>query len=62
MDINLQRQSCSHSHAKFIEERFNDQFKQYKGEFLRVIDYQEEQRKSLLELFKDNKRFPQIAV
>ena len=52
----------SHSHAKFIEDRFNDQFKQYKGEFLRVIDYQEEQRKSLLELFKDNKRFPQIAV
>lgn len=52
----------SHSHAKFIEERFNEQFKQYKGEFLRVIDYQEEQRKSLLELFKDNKRFPQIAV
>ena len=52
----------SHSHAKFIEERFNEQFKQYKGEFLRVIDYQEEQRKSLLELFKDNKRSPQIAV
>jgi type I restriction enzyme R subunit len=52
----------SHSHAKFIEERFNEQFKQYKGEFLRVIDYQEEQRKSLLESFKDNNSFPQIAV
>jgi len=52
----------SHSHAKFIEERFNEQFKQYKGEFLRVIDYQEEQIKSLLESFKDNNRFPQIAV
>ena len=52
----------SHSHAKFIEERFNKQFKQYRGEFLRVIDYQEEQRKSLLESFKDNERFPQIAV
>jgi type I restriction enzyme R subunit len=32
----------SHLHAKFIEERFNKQYPEYKGDFLKVIDYQEE--------------------
>ena len=42
----------SHKHAKFIEERFNKQYPQYKGEFLKVIDYHEEYRYDLLNKFK----------
>jgi type I restriction enzyme R subunit len=52
----------SHMHAKFIEERFNKQYPAYKGEFLKVIDYQEEYRYDLLNKFKDKAKMPQIAV
>ena len=52
----------SHLHAKFIEERFNHQYPVYKGEFLKVIDYQEEYRHDLLNKFKDKTKMPQIAV
>ena len=52
----------SHLHAKFIEERFNKQYPEYKGEFLKVIDYQEEYRYDLLNKFKDKAKMPQIAV
>jgi type I restriction enzyme R subunit len=52
----------SHQHAKFIEERFNLQYPQYKGEFLKVIDYQEEYKYDLLNKFKDKAKMPQIAV
>jgi type I restriction enzyme R subunit len=52
----------SHKHAKFIEERFNKQYPQYKGDFLKVIDYQEEYKYDLLNKFKVKDKMPQIAV
>jgi len=52
----------SHSHAKFIEMRFNIQYPEYKGAFLKVIDYQEEYKYDLLNKFKDKQKMPQIAV
>jgi type I restriction enzyme R subunit len=52
----------SHLHAKFIEERFNKQYPEYKGDFLKVIDYQEEYKYDLLNKFKDKAKMPQIAV
>ena len=52
----------SHEHAKFIEERFNKSYPQYKGTFLRVIDYQEEYTIDLLKRFKIKDSEPQIAV
>ncbi|MCX8478547.1 MAG: DEAD/DEAH box helicase family protein [Chitinophagales bacterium] len=52
----------SHKHAKFIEERFNKQYPQYKGEFLKVIDYHEEYKYDLLNQFKVKTKMPQIAV
>lgn len=52
----------SHKHAKFIEERFNKQFPEYNGNFLRVIDYQEEYKYDLLNQFKVKDKYPQIAV
>ena len=52
----------SHQHAKFIEERFNLQYPQFKGEFLKVIDYHEEYKYDLLNKFKDKTKMPQIAV
>lgn len=52
----------SHKHAKFIEQRFNIQYPAYKGDFLKVIDYQEEYKYDLLNKFKDKQKMPQIAV
>ena len=52
----------SHKHAKFIEERFNIQYPEYKGAFLKVIDYQEEYKYDLLNKFKEKTKMPQIAV
>jgi type I restriction enzyme R subunit len=52
----------SHSHAKFIEQRFNIQYPEYKGDFLKVIDYQEKYKYDLLNKFKDKLKLPQIAV
>jgi type I restriction enzyme R subunit len=52
----------SHLHAKFIEERFHKQYPEYKGDFMKVIDYQEECKYDLLNKFKDKAKMPQIAV
>lgn len=52
----------SHDHAQFIEKRFNIQYPEYKGDFLKVIDYQEEYKYDLLNKFKDKQKMPQIAV
>jgi len=52
----------SHDHARFIEERFNIQYPEYKGEFLKVIDYKEAYRYDLLNRFKVKDKMPQIAV
>ncbi len=54
--------SRSHLHALFIENRFNRQYPAYKGDFLKVIDYQQEYKYDLLNTFKDKSKMPQIAV
>ena len=54
----------NHDHAIFIEERFNKNYPEYGGKFLRVIDNYETKAQSLLEKFTDpfEEQDPQIAV
>ena len=54
----------NHEHAVFIEQRFNKNYPEYAGKFLRVIDNYETKAQSLLELFADKyeEQDPQIAV
>ena len=54
----------NHDHAIFIEQRFNKNYPEYAGKFLRVIDNYESKAQSLLELFADKyeEHEPQIAV
>ena len=54
----------NHDHAIFIEQRFNKNYPEYGGEFLRVIDNYESKAQDLLERFTDtnNSQYPQIAV
>ncbi|WP_320167736.1 DEAD/DEAH box helicase family protein [Mangrovibacterium marinum] len=54
----------SHKHALFIEDRFNKNYPEYSGKFLRVIDNYETKAQDLLESFCLPKEEidPQIAV
>ena len=55
----------NHSHAIFIEKRFNKNYPEYGGSFLRVIDNYEDKAQDLLERFcfdKGEEKEPQIAV
>ena len=54
----------NHKHAAFIEKRFNKNYPEYGGTFLRVIDNYAEKAQDLLEKFCDDKEElePQIAV
>lgn len=54
----------NHDHAIFIEERFNKNYPEYGGAFLRVIDNQENKAQDLLDQFKKPyaEVDPQIAV
>lgn len=54
----------NHDHAIFIEQRFNKNYPEYSGKFLRVIDNYESKAQSLLETFVDpyDDHDPQIAV
>ncbi|MCA0933247.1 DEAD/DEAH box helicase family protein [Lutimonas saemankumensis] len=54
----------NHNHAVFIEERFNKNYPEYSGKFLRVIDNYETKAQDLLEKFTDPyaEQEPQIAV
>lgn len=54
----------NHQHAVFIEERFNRNFPEYCGKFLRVIDNYEPKAQDLLERFclPSEEMDPQIAV
>ncbi len=54
----------NHKHALFIEERFNKNFPEYSGKFLRVIDNYEPKAQDLLESFclPHEEIDPQIAV
>jgi type I restriction enzyme, R subunit len=54
----------NHKHAMFIEERFNKNYPEHTGKFLRVIDNYETKAQDLLETFVDHhvEKDPQIAV
>ncbi|MAX05102.1 MAG: restriction endonuclease [Flavobacteriales bacterium] len=54
----------NHLHAVFIEERFNKNYPEYSGHFLRVIDNYETKAQDLLEKFTAHfeEQDPQIAV
>ena len=54
----------SHKHAEFIEERFNKNYPEYSGKFLRLIDNYETKAQDLLERFCHEEKDidPQIAV
>jgi len=54
----------NHQHAVFIEERFNKNYPEYSGHFLRVIDNYETKAQDLLEKFTYpfEEQNPQIAV
>lgn len=55
----------NHTHAVFIEERFNKNYPEFGGSFLRVIDNYEDKAQDLLEkfcFFKGDEVEPQIAV
>ncbi|GAA4801833.1 DEAD/DEAH box helicase family protein [Litoribaculum gwangyangense] len=54
----------NHKHAVFIEERFNKNYPEYGGKFLRIIDNYETKAQDLLEKFADpyQEQDPQIAV
>lgn len=54
----------SHKHAEFIEERFNKNYPEYSGKFLRIIDNYETKAQDLLEKFCHEEKDidPQIAV
>ena len=54
----------NHDHAIFIEQRFNKNYQEYAGKFLRVIDNYETKAQDLLEIFVDKyeEHEPQIAV
>jgi len=52
----------NHSHALFIEERFNRLYPQYGSKFLRVIDNYERYAQDLIDDFELIEKLPQIAV
>ncbi len=52
----------NHSHALFIEERFNKLYPQYGNKFLRVIDNYEKYAQDLIDDFSIIDKMPQIAV
>jgi len=52
----------NHRHAKFIEERFNIQYPEYRGHFCKVIDNYEEYAYDILNKFSEKDSSPHIAV
>ena len=49
-------------HADYIEERFNINYPQYKGELARVITYQTEYNQDLIDKFSIKEESPHIAI
>jgi type I restriction enzyme R subunit len=52
----------NHEHAKFIEERFNNHYPQYKGHFARVIDNYAKYPQSILDDFSQKDKAPHLAI
>jgi type I restriction enzyme R subunit len=49
-------------HAEFIAERFNENYKEYKGHFARVITFKTEYAQSLIDDFSVKDKLPHIAI
>lgn len=49
-------------HAEFIAQRFDENYPQYKGEFARVITYQQTYSQSLIDDFSKPESAPHIAI
>ena len=54
--------AAGHKNAKFIEERFNKQYPEYKGAFCKVIDNYEEYAHDILKHFSEKNDGPHIAI
>jgi type I restriction enzyme R subunit len=52
----------NHEHAKFIEERFNHHYPQYKGHFARIVDHYAKYPQSLLDHFSQKDKAPHLAI
>lgn len=52
----------NHNHAEEIEKVFNSLYPHYKGDFARVIDNKVNYAETLIELFEDPKKLPQISI
>ena len=52
----------NHKHAEFIAERFNANYKKYKGAFARVIDFQVDYVQNLIDDFSNPEKSPHIAI
>ena len=52
----------NNDHADFIEQRFNENYPQYKGQFARVITYKTEYAQSLIDDFSQKDKDPHIAI
>ena len=52
----------NHTHAQFIEERFNHHYPQRKGSFARIIDHHATYAQSLLDDFAQKDSAPHIAI
>jgi type I restriction enzyme R subunit len=54
--------AANYNHAKFIAERFDENYPEYKGDFAQAITYRQEYAQSLIEKFADATRDPHIAI
>ena len=52
----------NHDHAKFIEERFNHHYPQFRGHFARVIDHYDKYPQSLIDAFSQKNSDPHLAI
>lgn len=52
----------SHKHALFIKQRFDAQYKEYKGDFCKIIDNYDAYAHDILNLFSEKDSGPHIAI
>src|SRR5690606_18120903 len=52
----------NHNHAKFIQERFDENYPHLAGKFARIIDYSVDYVQTLIDDFSDKDKYPQIAI
>jgi type I restriction enzyme R subunit len=49
-------------HAEFIEQRFNENYPHYKGEFARIITFKTEYAQTLIDSFSQPEKSPHLAI